>query len=182
MNDVMIDIETLDTKPSAVILSIGAVRFDIEEPYKLGPTFYAHIDIDNSIYHGRTVSGSTLLWWLGQEEDARNRITGSKTSSLPVVLDQLSTFIKPKDRIWGNGAGFDNVILSDAYRSVGQDMPWRFWNDMCYRTLKNLYRDIVKPDFEGTKHDALDDARFQALHLQLIYKRIKAQAPTAAAA
>lgn len=182
MKDVMVDIETLDTRPSAVILSIGAVHFDIEEPYKLGEVFHVHIDIDSCLDHGRTVSGSTVLWWLGQEEDARNRLSDAKRVSLPVALDQLGAFISAKDRVWGNGAAFDNSVLSDAYRTVGQQQPWRFWNDMCYRTLKNLYKDVPKPSFDGVAHDALDDARNQALHLQLIYERIKAQGPAAQAA
>lgn len=180
MKDVMVDVETLDTRTSAVILSIGAVRFDIEKPYQLGERFHVHIDIDSCLEHGRTVSGSTVLWWLGQDDDARSKLTDAKRVSLPVALDQLSVFINEKDRVWGNGAAFDNAILSDAYRTVGHPQPWRFWGDMCYRTLKNLYKHVPKPTFDGVAHDALDDACNQALHLQLIYERIAAQTPAAA--
>lgn len=180
MQDVMIDLETLDTRPSTVILSVGAVRFDLEQPDVIGDTFHVHIDIDTCLAAGRTVSGSTLLWWLDQDDDARKKISCADRVPLRDALLSLSTFIGPKDRVWGNGAGFDNVILSDAYRSLNLEQPWRYWGDMCYRTLKNLYRHVPRPELVGVAHDALDDAVFQARHLQLIYQRIKEQTPIAA--
>lgn len=180
MQDVMIDVETLDTRPSTVLLSIGAVRFDIEKPEVIGDTFHVHIDIDSCLAAGRTVSGSTILWWLDQSDEARRKITQAERVPLHRALLQLTTFVNEKDRIWGNGASFDNSILSDAYRSVGLQQPWRYWGDMCYRTLKNLYKDVVKPKFEGIKHDALADAINQAVHLQLIYERIRSGSPAVA--
>ncbi len=65
--------------------------------------------------------------------------------------------------IWGNGAGFDQPILSAVYRAVGVVQPWKFFNERCYRTLKNLY-----PGFPYTRpklaHHALEDAKAQAVH------------------
>lgn len=180
MQDVMIDVETLDTRPSAALLSIGAVRFDINTPHVFDiNTFHVHIDIDSCLEHGRTVSGNTILWWMDQNDEARQRMINVRRIALKDALLQLSTFINSKDRVWGNGAGFDNVILADAYRSVNLDMPWRYWSDMCYRTVKNLHRDVRKPDFEDVKHDALADALHQAVHLQMIYQKIR-QAETQA--
>ena len=174
MQDVMIDVETLDTRPSAVLLSIGAVRFDINTPRIYdSKTFHVHIDIDSCLEVGRTVSGNTVLWWMDQVDAARNRMTSDKRVPLRVALLQLRTFITDEDRVWGNGAGFDNVILHDAYRSVNVDPPWRYWNDMCYRTVKNLHRDVPKPAFSDVKHDALADALHQAVHLQMIYQKIR---------
>lgn len=173
MQDVMIDIETLDTRPSAAILSIGLVRFDVNQSGTLGDSFEAYIDIDSNLSAGRTVSGPTLLWWLDQEDAARRRIVEAEHVPLRTALARLSDFLKPDDRVWGNGAGFDNVILADAYRSVGLPQPWRYWNDMCYRTLKNLYKSVVKPKTTGVAHVALDDAMTQALHLQGIYAQLK---------
>lgn len=174
MQDVMIDVETLDTRPSAVLLSIGAVRFDIDTPtiYDI-KTFHVHIDIDSCLDAGRTVSGSTVLWWMDQSDEARKRMTDVRRIPLRDALLQLSTFITEKDRVWGNGSNFDNTILCDAYRSVNLTPPWRYWGDMCYRTVKNLHRDVPKPEFDDVKHDALADALHQAVHLQMIYQKIR---------
>ena len=66
--------------------------------------------------------------------------------------------------VWGNGAAFDNAILSTAYDICDWPQPWMFWNDRCYRTMKAQHRDV---DFVrlGTYHNALDDAESQAEHL-----------------
>lgn len=179
MKDVMIDVETLDTRPSTVILSIGACRFDIEQLGMVTDTLHIHLDIDDQIKSGRTVSGDTILWWMDQSREARDGLTQSARRPLRDALLKLSSFIVETDRVWGNGAAFDNAVLSDAFRASSLPQPWRFWNDMCYRTLKTLYRDVPKPDFVGVKHDALSDAVNQAVHLQAIYERMKLAPQTA---
>ena len=40
-------------------------------------------------------------------------------------------------------------------------MPWAFYEERDFRTLKNL-PDAVEVEHEGTEHDALDDAIYQA--------------------
>lgn len=170
MRDIMLDIETLDTRPSAVVLSVGAIRFDAEVPGAFGESFHRFIDIDSSLAYGRTVSGHTIMWWLDQETVARKRLLEGKAEPLLTVLTELAAFITPNDTVWGNGASFDNVILADAYRSCGLPQPWRFWNDLCFRTLKRIFREVPKPAFAGVEHDALDDAMNQARHLQQIFQ------------
>lgn len=69
-------------------------------------------------------------------------------------------------KVWGNGANFDNVILTESYRACLVARPWGTFDDACFRTLKNLGRDlgIAAPAFKGVKHNALDDAKHQARH------------------
>ena len=55
---VMIDLETLDTLPHAVILSIGAVKFN-EKNIDDG-AFYRVITIQSNLDEHRTISPSTL--------------------------------------------------------------------------------------------------------------------------
>ena len=61
-NDIMIDIESLDTRPDCVILSIGAVRFDprgngVVEKLELKPT----VEDQTEIYN-RSINEDTLRW------------------------------------------------------------------------------------------------------------------------
>lgn len=173
MKDVMIDVETLDTRPSTVILSIGAILFDIEQPAVFGDSIHLHIDIDSCLNAGCTVSGSTLLWWLSQNDDARNALVQAQRIPLNTALLRLAAFIPEDARVWGNGSAFDNVIVASAYNRMGIPLPWKYWNDMCYRTIKALNPQVPKPAFEGVKHDALADAKNQARHLQLIYDQVR---------
>ena len=41
-------------------------------------------------------------------------------------------------RIWGNGAGFDNTLLRQAYEVNSREVPWAFRHDRCFRTLRGL--------------------------------------------
>ena len=57
--------------------------------------------------------------------------------------------------------------LSDAYDRAQLPRPWKYYNDRCYRTVKNLRPDV--PMIRGgTHHNALDDAKSQATHLMAI--------------
>lgn len=60
--DLMIDLETLDTAPTAVVLSIGAVVFD---PYTgaRGPSFYKELTnfLEQQTGVGRTISPGTIF-------------------------------------------------------------------------------------------------------------------------
>jgi hypothetical protein len=175
MKEVMIDLETLGTAADSVILSIGAVRFD-SEGGELGEVFYRRVDIDSCLFYGLHVKGRTLLWWLEQSEKAREAIYSEDGISLFDALSDLSDFIQEGDRVWGNGAAFDNAILAYAYSQTGIPTPWPHYNDRCYRTIKNLVPDVRKPTFEGIEHNALDDAINQAKHLQAILSSLQTQA------
>ena len=71
----MIDLETLDTKPSASILTIGAVKFDPtgdELKESTCEKFYVKVDLDSCDKLGLTVSQSTLDWWANQSQEAQD--------------------------------------------------------------------------------------------------------------
>ena len=67
MNHIMVDIETLDTVQSAVVLSIGAVAFD-PHTKELGEKFYVEFTTDLQAQQrlGRTISADTVTWWMQQ--------------------------------------------------------------------------------------------------------------------
>lgn len=171
MNNVMVDIETLGNGPGCIILSIGAVKFDPKSD-EIDPIyFYSTISPEDSQRQGLQFDASTVIWWMSQNETARKALT-SATAPLVNVLEQFAAWL-PKDAIvWGNGSDFDNVIIAEAYKVTGKPLPWPFWNNRCFRTLKNLFRH-VKVDKSGTAHNALDDAINQAKHCQAIFKEMK---------
>ena len=190
MIDIMIDLETMGNKPGSVITSIGAVMFDPDEKVEnvealRRDSFEAHIDISDSLEYDFKVNGSTIVWWLGQSEEARNRLVkGQKAESVLVVkaLNKLSGWISSHAssfknvRVWGNGANFDITLLECYYDKLGLEIPWAYNGVRCYRTLVNspLYGNAVlaKATIEKkfgnqlVAHDAVDDAIFQALVLQ----------------
>lgn len=176
MKSVMVDLETLDVGPHAVIVSIGAVAFDNAE---IGEKLYLQMadDIDFQIKHKRTVRGDTVKWWMGQTEEARAAFTGGEQVTTLEALNKFSQFCARngdmKVEIWGNGAPFDNVILRTLYEDLGFTPPWIFSHDRCYRTMKSIGAPVQPAARQGTHHNALDDAVTQAIHLQEIMKCLK---------
>jgi len=167
-NHCMLDLETLDVKATGVIMSIGAVAFD---PFSkgVGSTFYTVISIDDCVESGLTISKDTVNWWLKQSPEAQTVMTEAKASqnSLCEALREFSLWWGKNNMkyLWGNGAAFDNAMLSYAYTCTEIKQPWLCWNDRCYRTMKDLAPEI-KLVREGTFHNALDDAISQAKHMQ----------------
>lgn len=165
MNNIMLDLETMGTSSNAAIIAIGAVRFDATVRDK----FYCAIDLSDCVKNGLEMNPDTVMWWMRQSDAARAQFE-NPDHDLVAALDAFRQWAGDDPIIWGNGADFDNAILANAYKKTGQEPPWRFWNNRCYRTMKSLKPDI-KMERTGTHHNALDDAASQAEHLMRILVR-----------
>ena len=169
----MLDIETLGTQSNSVIISIGAVRFNLETG-ETGEEFYKNIDIDTCLDMGLKVSGKTIQWWLSQSGSARDALKKDQ-GGLHSVLFHLSEFINEKDYVWGNSARFDLGLLSDAYNKINVNIPWDFRNELDVRTLVYLNpiikKDIVKEN-KGVAHNAIDDCKLQIKYCSKIHKNL----------
>lgn len=169
----MVDIETLGNGNEAVILSIGACLFfpsgqgvDIHTTHR----FEAFVKPQSCVDIGLRMDTSTVLWWMEPARgEARDVLMGKMERAVHIrdALHQFSAWLGKDRPVWGNGATFDNVILRNAYRLAGIECPWSFWNDRCYRTMKNVVPS-VKMQRKGIHHSALWDAVSQAEHLQSI--------------
>lgn len=162
--NIMLDLETLSTRGNAAILSIGAVKFDLDKMKIDDKGFYSSISIDSNVEAGRHISESTLVWWLDQGDAAKRVFTEPK-----VVLDAaLESFVDWVGRddcaIWGNGSDFDVAILSSAFHQAGYETPWKFYNTRCFRTFKNLPGAPRCTTPPLVAHNALHDALSQAQH------------------
>lgn len=177
MKHCMVDNETLDTTATAVIISIGAVKFDLDSNDLDNDGFYASISINDQLAMGRTISESTLVWWMGQEKAAQQVFVEPK-QSLESALVSLSDWLSHNKRfMWSNGADFDLPMLAHAYASYGMTVPWEFWNSRCVRTYRSLPGAKSVPKVEPlVAHNALHDAVAQARHMQRIQAMLKGQA------
>lgn len=167
--NVMVDLETLGNSSHSAIISIGAVEFTEDG---LGRDFYCLVDPQSCQDYRLRMDASTVMWWMQQSDQARAAFKG-KGLTLDTALASFTEWFNPKACMWGNGATFDNVILDNAYKAAGMKRPWHFTKDRCYRTLKALYPQIKADDREGTYHNALDDAVYQANHAIKILKGMK---------
>lgn len=166
MSNIMVDLETMDNSSTSAITAIGAVSFGSGG---LGEEFYAIVDLQSSVDAGLTMSADTIMWWMKQSVAARKEIT-KKGESLESALNGFTAYLKKqgdlnKAKLWGNGANFDNPILSNAYKAAGIRQPWRFYNDRCYRTMKAMFGNNIEYVQPEIPHHALEDAKAQARHM-----------------
>lgn len=161
---VMQDLETMSALPDALICSIGAVKFDPEGPFDqpLTDTFYCTIDSKDAMeYGGFSIQDETVAWWKKQNPEAFKALRKNTIPLKEALEKYVAWFGKKSMPTWGNGSDFDNVILDTACRVVGIKTPYTPWDRRCFRTIKNVFP-IKPPSREGTYHNALDDAIYQA--------------------
>lgn len=137
MDQVMIDIETLDIAPTAIVLSIAAVKFDKDKIIE--PNLYLVPHIQPQINAGRTFSEDTLLWWMEQRDDVRNLAFTRNRGSIEVCLDTLNDYVKDCKGVWAYPVSFDLVILKDLYRMWGRKPGWFYRSEREVRVLKELF-------------------------------------------
>lgn len=175
MNHVMCDLECLDSASTAAIISIGLVYFD---PYKyeLGNELYIELGINaikEQLAKGRTMSLDTIKWWMQQSDEARS-VWGTGLVGNNGCLAKLKEFfdIDEKVVLWGNGSTYDNVVLRGYLDTFNAPVPFHYSRDFCYRTMKGMLGHKTKLERVGTHHNALDDAKTQAMHLINMLKAI----------
>ena len=171
--DVMLDLETLSTRPWSVILTLGAVKFspwDADVNTENG--LYLKPDVDEQIALERHIQDETVAWWGKQTEEVREEAMGTEGRiSLDAMLDDLNRFLVGVDNIWCQGPAFDIVILEDLYRQMNRPTPWQFWQIRDSRTLFGVHGDPRKKDRHGA-HNALIDCYYQARAVQQIYNDV----------
>jgi hypothetical protein len=167
----MTDLETLDTTPSSVVLTLGAVKFD---PFSNAPMkeLYLRFNVEDQEALGCTVSESTIEWW-GKQDPAVMEDAFTDTDRLPLTeaIDLYHKFAWNSAEFWGQGCGFDYEILQHIYDKLNRATPWQFWQVRDSRTLFNIG---IDPELPATteKHNALVDARRQAIGVRNVFKAI----------
>lgn len=178
--EIMLDLETLGNCQNSVIVSIGAVEFSLDTD-KTGLEFYEKVSIESCLEKGLQVNGSTIEWWLKQNEKARFEI-GKNTDSLMNVLANFTQYFYSivgmggtveSVNIWGNPASFDIGILSNAYDKCKLSNPWSYRNERDLRTLVTLHPEI-KANWHniGVEHNPIDDCKYQIGYTKAIYNEI----------
>lgn len=154
----MVDIETLSSDPTAVVLSIGAVTFSSD---RVTNPFFRSVEIFSSLMAGCTIDPNTVEWWRQQSDVAKQAAQPLKGKLVLVAaLEDLAGYLQGADEIWAKGPDFDLVVLSQAYRAVGLRQPWSYRYARDCRTIYALSG--VKESRDGLNHSAVDDAINQA--------------------
>jgi exodeoxyribonuclease VIII len=183
MVDIIIDIETLGTKPGCPILEIGACAVDhgtgeiyrnFSRKVRCGWLFAGLQDLPRNAGDDM---GETVRWWLA--DPGRADILKKLTGTDPIEDEEytLAAFVEwfadaTRDatavRVWGNGPTFDLSILLARLALYGIETPWHYTWERCVRTaleMANYEKGSTSWVERGPRHRALNDARHEARKL-----------------
>lgn len=188
---VMVDLETLGTHQNAVITQISAVPFTEDEIF-IDKAFNTYLEIEEQQLAGRTISGSTIAWWLNQSTEARETLANGLTSKpAPVryALAALENWVPLQGYnwaqvfgIWAKGPSFDLAMLDHLAESFDMSSPFpnKFRNYRDVRTLEPYVTETAReaiityaPTLDaGVPHDALYDCVKQIKTVQAAWWEI----------
>lgn len=179
----MIDLETFGTTPNAIIAQIAAIPFEPRSGGKVlvHKSFNRYVNLD-TCFSG-SYDGATVLWWMGQNDDARQKLVrGIKDNGVSLVDALAALHDWPEQHgfgwdsvggVWCHGLSFDVPILDTAVRSFGRRLPWAYNKGRDTRTVYSLLGDPPKTDAGGIWHDALGDCIQQISELQAVLGRLQ---------
>lgn len=168
----MIDLETLSTRPTAVITNLGAIKFDPfgddansrdADTIKMD-TFYRRVDPGSFTWDSAHIDPNTIEWWSKQDPAAQEEMCGlDNRHDIRDVLKDFYKWAGSPRRIWANGAAFDTVIVESACRELERAAPWEYWQVRDSRTIMKM---VDIPRTKLNYHHALWDCYSQIVDLQ----------------
>jgi len=170
----MIDIETLNTAPDSVILSVGGVKFN---PHTHETPFdhkHWRLDIDAQFTLGRTVSESTLEWW-GRQATHIREAAFSETDRITLqdFAKDMNRWLTGCKEVWCQGPQFDMVMIEHLFTQLDHHRNWVYWQIRDSRTLFSIMPRDPRKDIQEDLHDALADAFWQAKCVQQAFSHFE---------
>lgn len=184
----MLDLETLDTKPSAHILELALICFC---PFtgRVNEALSRHVRFGLSRQVGATISPSTMQWWVETNEQYFNELLTyvfESDQQLQNILFDFNLLLSDvriqgsEVRVWNTGS-FDVDIVNDATRRVlGKNSPMiNFWEVRDVRSLRQLNDDFgLSNDEWPTSHNAKDDCLRQISYVYSVYGALSERGTT----
>lgn len=167
MTEAMIDIETFDTKRTAVVFAVSVVLWGVGEKTK-SHTFI--IPVQEQLREGRTLSQDTLAFWLDPKVSKfAHETLNAKSGSVVHELIEFCASVRGVDAVWAKGA-LDFNVLEDILEEYGIAAPWRYNQRRELRTL--MFETDTWHDTPAT-HDPLDDCFAQLAILSKIRAKLR---------
>lgn len=116
-SQMMIDIETLDVGPRAVVLSVAAIL--VSPVSGVAQTLFSPVSIQEQLAVGRTIDARTLDFWTGKmQRESPGAYVASMAPRRPrihprTVLSNLRGMARrdSSTTVWSRGPAFDQVIV-----------------------------------------------------------------------
>lgn len=183
----ILDIETLDTESTAVVLSAALLFVDdpsIGDKEMVKKCLYVKFDAKEQIKeYNRTCNKDTINWWKSQPENVKKYSYIKSEKDVPLLegIKKLKDYVEKHDsekqsQIFARGA-FDTIIIDSLFKSAGQEPLYPFWKTRDIRTfidcMYNSNNGYTRVDYDGydfnkyPKHNPICDViqdTMQILH------------------
>jgi len=184
MINVCVDIETLSTRSTAVVLSMGLCFFDDEkhQPFEELVAQGMELFFCREAQGTRHIDPGTIEWWDKQGDAARRVLEAQEVikprelhAHLEAHCDKLDihyNWLRKYARWYARGPHFDIAILEDLFNDHNVASPWKYFKVRCIRTWLECHglddnAKLVKPA-GMIAHNALHDAAFDAWMMQSV--------------
>lgn len=177
MKAMMLDLETLGLGPKALFWQVGCCIFN---PYDATypPIAYKskEVDIIDALQNGRVIDSETVNFWMSQISDRQSSMYEPRRTMRLVLEEVFGTYRDEKcEQIWANSPAFDCVIVEDAAKDLGMQVPWSYRDHRDVRTLRKIASHLnVREVRSEITHDASKDAEDQALLVQNLFESMLA--------
>lgn len=171
---IMLDLETLGTKPGCIVLTVGAVQFH-PKTGEIVERFYEKLSFKQSVLIGLKCDPTTYAWWAKQDEAVRKEAFSGAADPREVV----TSFAKwahrngTPEHWWAQGMDFDYPIFEAVCRATNTQPPWKFWAKRDTRTVYSVADfDPKSISRDGNHHNALDDCVHQVACVHAAYVKL----------
>ena len=177
---IMVDLETASKKENAAILSWAMVPFftDGNEVEDVS-SFYGLVNLTSCFLCGMDIEKDTQQWWVDQNPIVKHQLTQGLSCHIHDVANEafayLEAFSSKYDiHLWSRGLDFDIPKIEWCFnRFVERPLPYKYSHKMDVRSiLKFANVDQSQFEFEGVKHNSLDDCKHDIKMIQYAYARM----------
>lgn len=166
MPHIMVDIESLGTRPGVIVPQIGWCRFNASSILDSGVIYPS---VHHQLLLGLKAEAETLEWWQEQDREVRHRVFDCKLAvDLDEALGQFAELVSAEalgegGLLWADPDWFDLPVLQAVYNAGGVGYPWPRRQTADARTLRWLARMTNEERTESVRpHDGQYDAEAQA--------------------
>lgn len=176
MLNIMLDIETCALEENAAILSVALMPFALDGETVPEP-LYMVVDTMSCFMAGMAMT-SSQQWWTQQPAAARMELLHAEKKPIDTVFREIHNYLSVMAEnyalvLWSRGLNFDLPKFEYCYRRfVEKPLPYKFWNVADVRTaLRMAHIDPHSIEYEGVRHNALDDCRHQVKLVQAAFAK-----------
>ena len=167
----ILDLETLDTSPSAIITEIGIIAVD-RETFKETASLLLRPNILEQLAAGRTWSKDTIGFHF--REGSAPTLIGEHSLDHCAAMLHTFFFVHLPHKVWIQGPDFDRPIIESFLAHLGEPLPWKYYHTKDARTTW----DNAFPGSAHAKrpHHALPDCRATLACIRRALEHTKSQA------